>query len=143
MLPSPFIPAGIAANEPMSPDAEAIRIVLQLLRERGMDVVFVGQYTDGERRFRVVEALSHGRAAALATGGSREGSSTGGVLLDAPVVLRDGRLHGMLCCYSPGTDPVITDRHLRSLRHCARLAARLLDNEQVLRDLSRELYSNH
>ena len=46
------------------PDAEAIRIVLEVLRERGMDVVFVGQYTDGERRFRVVEALSHGRAAA-------------------------------------------------------------------------------
>ena len=141
MLSTPSIPAPNSATRTLAPDAEAIRIVLQLLRERGMDVVFVGQYTDGERRFRVVEALSHGRAAAMATGAVGI-SGSGGLLLDAPVVLRDGRLHGMLCCFSPGSDPVATDRDLRALRHCARLAARLLDNEQVLRELSRERYEH-
>ena len=127
-------PAHPAATRP---EAEAIRIVLELLRERGMDVVFVGQYTDGERRFRVVEALSHGRAAAMATAGT--GAATPeGVLLDATIVLRDGRVHGMLCCYSPGSDATRTERDLRALRHGARLAARLLDNEQVLRELQRQ-----
>jgi GAF domain-containing protein len=142
MLSSPLAPAHAAsARAAVAPDAEAIRIVLELLRERGMDVVFVGQYTDGERRFRVVEALSHGRAAAMATGRPVDGNGHG-VLLDTPVVLRDGRVHGMLCCYSAGSDPATTDRDLRSLRHGARLAARLLDNEQVLRELSRQSFSH-
>ncbi len=132
------LPAHRAAT---TPEAEAIRIVLELLRDRGMDVVFVGQYTDGDRRFRVVEALSHGRAAAMATAGSRTAAAEG-VLLDSAVVLRDGRVHGMLCCYSPGNDPARTDRDLRALRHGARLAARLLDNEQVLRELSRQAFSH-
>lgn len=124
-----------------APEAEAIRIVLELLRERGMDAVFVGHYVDGNRRFRVIEALSHGRAAALATT-PVDAAKANGVLLDSPVVLRDGRVHGMLCCYSAGSDPGTTERDLRALRHGARLAARLLDNEQVLRELSRQSVSH-
>ena len=112
----------------------AIRVVLALLREQlGMDVVFVRQYTDGGRRFRVVEALSHGRAAALATG--QDTAEETGVLLEAPVVLPGGRVQGTLCCFSPGAQASETERDLRSLRHGARLAARLLDNEEVLREL--------
>jgi hypothetical protein len=116
---------------------EAIQVVLTMLREQiGMDVVFVRQYTEGERRFRMVEALSHGRAAALATGQASGGEA--GVLLDAPIVLPGGRVHGSLCCFSPGEDAATHARDLRSLRHGARLASRLLDNEQVLRELSRQ-----
>ena len=116
---------------------EAIQVVLGLLRERiGMDVVFVRQFTDGQRRFRIVEALSHGRAAALATGQDAAGES--GVLLDTAIVLPDGRVHGTLCCFSPGDDAGAHERDLRALRHGARLAARLLDNEEVLRELSRQ-----
>jgi hypothetical protein len=116
---------------------QAIQVVLKLLREQlGMDVVHVGQYREGERRFRVVEALQHGPAAALATSPDRRGVS-GGSLIETPIQLPDGSVHGSLCCWSPGDDPVEAERHLRLLRHGARLAARLLDNEQVLRELAR------
>jgi hypothetical protein len=114
----------------------AIRIVLALLREQlGMDVVFLRQFTEGGRRFRIVEALSHGRAAALATG--QDPADETGVLLEESVVLPGGRVHGALCCFSPGVDAARTERDRRSLRHGARLAARLLDNEEVLQELTR------
>ena len=142
MLSSAFrFPSNATGRTVTVPDAEAIRIVLEVLRERGMDVVFVGQYTDGERRSRVVEALSHGRAAAIATGAA-EGQKAEGVLLDTPVVLRDGRVHGVLCCYSAGTDPATTERDLRALRHGARLAGRLLGNGEVVREVSRQSFSH-
>ncbi|WP_332815204.1 hypothetical protein [Ramlibacter sp.] len=111
---------------------DVIRQVLAMLREHGMDVVFVGHYTEGSRRFRVVEALHHGPAAALATGRPAEGATAR--LLEAPVLMRDGSVHGMLCCTS--ADEATAERDLRWLRHGARLAARLLDQEQVLRELS-------
>ena len=53
---------------------------------------------------------------------------------------RDGSVHGMLCCTS--ADEATAERDLRWLRHGARLAARLLDQEQVLRELSAQLL-NH
>jgi hypothetical protein len=121
---------------------QAIQVVLRLLREQlGMDVVHVGQYSDGERRFRVVEALHHGQAAALATAPGQRGPAAG-ELLEAPITLPDGRVEGMLCCHSPGDDPAQAERHLRLLRHGARLAARLLDNEEVLRELARQVPSH-
>src|SRR6476619_799702 len=78
----------------ISPKADrAIHEVLSMLRERlGMDVVFVRHFNDGQRRFRVVEALSHGPAAAMAIGQAR--STPEGILLEEPVVLPDGRVHG-------------------------------------------------
>jgi hypothetical protein len=126
-----------------SPRTEhSIQIVLKLLREQlGMDVVHVGHDWEGDKRFRVVEALQHSPAAALATAPDRRGA-TGGTLVETPIQLPDGSVHGMLCCWSPGEDPVETERHLRLLRHGARLAARLLDNEQVLRELSRQAHSH-
>ena len=117
---------------------EVIREVLAMLKEHGMDVVFVGHYTEGPRRFRVIEALHHGPAAALATGHIAEVAT--GRLLEAPVVMRDGSVHGMLCCTSANESTA--ERDLRWLRHGARLAARLLDQEQVLRELSAQLL-NH
>jgi len=121
---------------PLPGQEEAIRVVLAMLREHGMDVVFVGQFTEGRRRFRVVETLGHGhgRAAALATTGRAEGE--GHSLLEAAVVLRDGRVLGKLCCVSSVSDEAVSARDLRWLRQGALLAARLLDNEQVLRELS-------
>lgn len=131
-------PASQAASD-MTPGSaamtrqDAIREVLAMLREHGMDVVFVGHYTEGSRRFRVVEALEHGPAAAIVTA-QGDGDPAAGRLLEAPVVLRDGRLHGMLCCTS--RDAATAERDLRWLRHGARLATRLLDHEQVMRELS-------
>jgi hypothetical protein len=133
-------PATILGRSPRT--EQAIQVVLKLLREQlGMDVVHVGHYNEGERRFRVVEALQHGPAAAMATNPARAGAM-GGTLVETPIKLPDGRVHGMLCCWTPGDDPAQVERHLRLLRHGAQLAARLLDNEQVLRQLGRQAHSH-
>jgi hypothetical protein len=126
----------------VSPKADrAIQVVLAMLRERlGMDVVFVRHFNDGERRFRVVEALSHGHAAAMAIGQVK--STSEGMLMEEPVVLPDGRVHGCLCGFTADTSPVVVDRQARMLRHGARFAARLLDNEEVLRELGRQALSH-
>jgi hypothetical protein len=108
-------PVGRAAASALNPDADdVVQLVLQMLRERmGMDVVFVSQFGD------------------LPTG------PAGTAPLNIPIVLRDGRIHGMLCCLSFSSSQAIVERDLRSLRYSARLAARLLDNIQILRDLAR------
>ena len=126
----------------VSPKADqAVQVVLAMLRERlGMDVVFVRHFNEGPRRFRVVEALSHGPAAARAIGQATADAE--GMLLEAPVVLPDGRVHGCLCGFTADTTPAIVERHLRSLQHGARLAARLLDNEEVMSELARQALSH-
>lgn len=126
----------------ISPKADrAIQVVLGMLRERlGMDVVFVRHFNDGQRRFRIVEALSHGPAAAMAIGQLK--STPEGLLLEQPVVLPDGRVHGCLCGFTTDTTPMVVDRHIRLLRHGARFAARLLDNEEVMRELGRQALSH-
>lgn len=120
----------------------AVAVVLRLLREHmGMDVAFCAQFTDGQRQFRVVEAEVHGAAAAIAAG--QGAGQANGVPLDTPIVLRNGRVYGRLCCFSRGSDPAVSERDLRSLRYGARLAARLLDNQQVLRELQRTASLQH
>ena len=58
--------------------------------------------------------------------------------LSCPIVLRNGRVYGQLCCLSQADTEAGVQRDLRSLRYSARLAARLLDNLQILRELSRK-----
>jgi len=107
-------PAGAAAAG-LNPDAEeVVGLVLQMLRERmGMDVVFVSGIAD------------------LPPAPGAEPP------LNVPILLRDGRVHGILCCYSLSSSQAVVERDLRSLRYSARLAARLLDNIQILKDLAR------
>jgi hypothetical protein len=69
-------------------------------------------------------------------------STPEGMLLEQPVVLPDGRVHGSLCGFTADTSPPVVDRHLRLLRHGARFAARLLDNEEVMRELGRQALSH-
>ncbi|MGZ5179286.1 MAG: hypothetical protein ACXWC6_01860 [Ramlibacter sp.] len=141
-LPSKPLPLRSSTPRGVSPRADqAIQVVLGMLRERlGMDVVFVRHFNEGARRFRVVEALSHGPAAAMAT--AQAPTQQEGVLLEAPVVLHDGRVHGCLCGYSTETAPASVERQLRLLQHGARFASRLLDNEEVLRELGRQSLSH-
>lgn len=108
-------PARRALSPAAGPEADdVVQLVLQMLRDRmGMDVVFVSGFGD------------------LPTG------SAGTAPLNIPIVLRDGRIHGMLCCLSYSSSQAIVDRDLRSLRYSARLAARLLDNIQILHELAR------
>lgn len=110
-----------------------LRAVLQLLQEQlGLEAVHVSTTVEGGRRFRTVVALRHGLAAALATG--RAGA---GELLEVPVRLRGGALHGQLCCLAPAGAPE-RERVARALRHAAVLAGRLLEHERVLQDLARQ-----
>lgn len=97
----------------VSKDAnDAVALVLQMLRDRmGMDVVFVPPY-------------------------SATPQEAGATPLSIPIVLRDGRIHGQLCCLSQAMNDAGAQRDLRTLRYSARLAARLLDNIQILRELS-------
>ncbi|HZY18488.1 MAG TPA: hypothetical protein VFE82_08400 [Ramlibacter sp.] len=126
-----------AAHRGPAEAEHAIHVVLTMLSEHmGMDVVFVRQFTEGARRFRVVDALGHGPAAALATG-QPAGAGGTGRLLEVNVLLRDGQLHGTLCAFCPEGEVSQAERHVRLLQHGARLAARLLDNEKVLRELAR------
>jgi hypothetical protein len=108
-------PASPAAAGDHNPDAqEVVALVLQMLRDRmGMDVEFVSRM------------------------GDLPPAAAGAPPLSIPIVLRDGRVHGMLCCYSLSSSQAVVERDLRSLRYSARLAARLLDNLQILRDLAR------
>jgi len=139
-LSSPFPRRRAAAHAtPGLEDAaeQAIQVVLAMLREQtGMDVVFVRDVREGSRRFRIVDALGHGPAAALATASAPAADL--GMLLEAPVVLRDGTVHGHLCGHAPHQEAASAERRLRALRHGAQLAARLLENEKVLRQLSRQ-----
>ena len=144
-MPATFRSPPAAAHRPRSgagapPSGEvdaSVKLVLRMLREHmAMDVAFVAQFSDGQRQFRVVESEVHGAAAAIAAG--QGAGLVGGVALDAPIMLRDGRVYGRLHCFSRGSNPALADRDLRSLRYAARLAARLLDNQQVLRELQRE-----
>lgn len=123
-------PAAAAADD--APGA-GLRAVLQLLQEQlGLEAVHVSTTVEGGRRFRTVVALRHGLAAALATG--RAGA---GELLEVPVRLRGGALHGQLCCLAPAGGPE-RERAARALRHAAVLAGRLLEHERVLQDLARQ-----
>jgi hypothetical protein len=140
--PDPARPRRPGTMRGVSPKADrAVQGVLAMLRERlGMDVVFVRHFNDGERRFRIVEALSHGPAAALAIGQAT--TTPEGMLLEQPVVLPDGRVHGCLCGFTADTSAAVVERQMRLLRHGARFAARLLDNEEVMRELGRQALSH-
>lgn len=131
-------PAQASRDEVSTDTQEVMQIVLRLLRERmGMDVVFVSPYAEGARRIHGDDAGNYGSATptAIATDGTE--AALAAKPLSTPVILRDGRLYGMLCCMRPEDNPLIAERDLRSLRYSAQLAARLLDNLQVLRDLNR------
>ena len=144
-MPATYRPPSVASGRPrtlagsvQAGEVDAsVKLVLRMLREHmDMDVAFVAQFSDGQRQFRVVESEVHGAAAAIAAG--QGAGLVDGVALDAPIMLRDGRVYGRLYCFSRGADAAVAARDLRSLRYAARLAARLLDNQQVLRELQRE-----
>src|SRR3954469_22664429 len=103
MLTAELTPQPVARLVPPA-QQEVVRVVLTMLQEHGMDVVFVGAYSEGTRRFRVVEAVQHGPAAAIATG------TQGGTLIEEPIVLRNGQVLGRLCCCKAAADAAGAER---------------------------------
>jgi GAF domain-containing protein len=144
----------------------ALAEVLRMLRDHmKMDVVFVSQFTGGRREFRWVvtdtpviqpgdsdpieqswcQRVVLGRlpeliedASVLPRGLAPQPDFPIGTHLSTPIVMRDGRVYGTLCCFSFGVNEEVTQQNLRQLRYAARLAARTLDQEQVMRQLSRQ-----
>ena len=132
----------------------AVPEVLRLLRERmKMDVVFVSEFTGGERVFRSVdqapgqELIAEGGSdpleaswcqrvvdgrmpelvadvpAAQARGEVPEAPIAIGTHLSTPIVLDDGQVYGTLCCFSFGVNPGVTQQDVKTLRYTAQLTA--------------------
>jgi hypothetical protein len=131
-----------------------VQDVLRLLRERlGMDVVFVSEFTGGQRMFRYVDHLPGATPVRAGEGNPLEESwcqrvvdgrlpelmrdaaefvDSGdapvpgmpvGTHLSTPVRLPNGEAYGTLCCFSVGVKPGVGEADLRNLRYTAKLLA--------------------
>lgn len=131
-----------------------VQEALHILRERlSMDVVFVSQFKDGRRTFRVVDTdprhtivqagqsdpleqswcqyVVDGRLPQLVkdaqpfidAGTVPPTDFEIGTHLSTPVILQNGEVYGTLCCFSASVHPRITELDLRRLQVTAQLLA--------------------
>jgi len=153
----------VATAEGADPEIdEVIPKVLRKLREAThLDVVFVGQFKDGQRVFQYVDMEGDPPMITPGMGEPVEQSWCERVVdgrlpqyvpdryalppeadvpatrvpigthLSAPIVLSDGRVYGTLCCFSYGVTTTITERDMRRLRFTAELAAHHLEKQQA------------
>jgi len=136
----------------------SVRQVLKLLRDRmKMDVVFVSEFTGGQRVFRQVEQapgqeviaaggsdpletswcqrVVDGRLPELmpdarpfiASGAAPAAPFPIGTHLSTPIVLENGDVYGTLCCFSFGANEGINEGDLKKLRYSAQLTAQKID----------------
>lgn len=134
--------------------------LLHAMRQRmEMDVVFVSEFVDGRRMFRYVDAAP-GAPDVQAGGSSPAEESVCqrivegrvpelvqdlaalpaedlpgmpfrvGAHLSTPIVLKDRRVYGTLCCFSAAPNPDLVQADLDKLRMCATLVARKIDLSQ-------------
>lgn len=134
---------------------DAVPEVLKQLREKlRMDVVFVSEFVDGQRVFRMVDRragaplISEGDSSALETSYCQRvvdgrlpelvpdisslpiGTDLPpapfrvGAHLSTPIVLDDGNVYGTLCCFSTAPNDRLRKKDLDTLRLCAKLVAR-------------------
>lgn len=145
-------------------DGSVPRALRELRDGLGMDVVFVSEFRDGQRRFRHVDARPGTDAPARGAGDPLEASYCQRVVdgrlpplmrdawteqpegvrpttpfrvgahLSTPVVLSDGSVYGTLCTYSHSANPLLRDSDLALLRRHAELVARKVN---FLRGLGR------
>ncbi|MDP3253728.1 MAG: GAF domain-containing protein [Hydrogenophaga sp.] len=143
---------------------QSVSQVLRLLRDRmKMDVVFVSEFTDGQRVMRQVAAgdppvVKPGDAAPLEASwcqrvvdgrlprfiaDARALSASAALLKDVPfpigthistpIVLQSGDIYGTLCCFSFHAQGKPDPEDLKKLEFTARLAAQKLDQRRVVR----------
>ena len=140
---------------------DSVPELLHAMRQRtAMDVVFVSEFVDGRRMFRYVDAepgapgiqagasdpaeesvcqrIVEGRVpelvhdlAALPADELPETPFRVGAHLSTPIVLKDRRVYGTLCCFSAAPRPDLVQADLDKLRLCATLMARKLDLSEV------------
>ncbi|GAA2726525.1 sensor domain-containing phosphodiesterase [Cellulomonas aerilata] len=152
---APGHPAGDAADDGAAgPADELIQAALAGAREfLGMDVAFVGEFTEDLRVFRHVADDGHGpvrvgaahrledtfcqrvvdgRLPSLMTdaGANLEAAALPvtrvlpvGAHLSVPITLPDGRLYGTLCAFSADPMPELSEQHLGALRLLSALLA--------------------
>ncbi len=144
---------------------EVLGILRQALR---MDVVFVSQFVNGRRTFKVVDngpgktllvagqsdPLEESWCQYVVDGRIPEFVKDAGPLIDAgqvprprnrigthvstPVVLRNGNVYGTLCCFSTTVNDDASPLDLRRLQITARHLAQHLDATPAARELSLE-----
>ena len=137
---------------------DSVPQVLRLLRDHmKMDVVFVSEFTGGQRVFRQVEqtpgqeVIAQGEADPLESSWCQRvvdgrlpelipdarpliarGQAPGapfaiGTHLSTPIVLENGDVYGTLCCFSFSVNEAINEGDLKKLRYSAQLTAQKID----------------
>jgi hypothetical protein len=136
---------------------DSVPELLHAMRERmAMDVVFVSEFLDGRRMFRYVDAAADAPDVQPGTSNAAEESVCQRVVqgrvpqlvhdlgalpredlpempfrvgahLSTPIVLKDSRVYGTLCCFSAAPRPDLVQADLDKLRLCATLVARKID----------------
>lgn len=144
------------------PPRGAVEDALQRLRALfELDVVFVAEFTEGQRVFRFVERVAGATPVHPGMGGALElslcqrvvdGRLPGfvhdvsalgpdvdlpplpiriGTHLSTPVVMDDGQVFGTLCGFTAVPNPSLHAEDLDTLRECARLVARKLEHARA------------
>jgi GAF domain-containing protein len=123
----------------------------------GMDVVFVSEFVEGHRVFRFADSTGRGPSLRPGASDPLEetfcqrvvdGRLPGfiedathlrvgrdvpptpfavGTHLSTPIVLKDGRTYGTLCCFSTTPNPLLRESDLLLLRQSAQLVARKIE----------------
>ncbi len=152
---SELLVATAESSDPLLDDS--VSQLLRSMRERmQMDVVFVSEFIDGQRMFRYVDAapgapqlepgdsnpaeesvcqqVVQGRVPELVKNLSAEPLEglpplpfRIGAHLSTPIVMKDRRVYGTLCCFSAAPRPDLVRADLDKLRMCATLVARKVE----------------
>lgn len=155
VLISELLVATADASDPLLD--EAVSKLLHMVRVRmAMDVVFVSEFIDGKRMFRFVDVAPDAPAIRAGESNPAEESVCQRVVegrvpelvhdlakvpaetlpeipfrigahLSTPIVLKDRRIYGTLCCFSAAPRPELVQADLEKLRMCAQLVARKVE----------------
>ena len=136
---------------------DTVAEVLRAMRQRmQMDVVFVSEFVAGQRMFRFVDAAPGAPAIEPGASNPAEESVCRRVVegrvpesvrnlsampsdqlpplpfpigahLSTPIVMKDKRVYGTLCCFSAAPRPDLVQADLDKLRMCATLVARKVE----------------
>lgn len=133
---------------------EMLRLLREHLK---MDVIFISEFVDGQRIFRRVQSRPGAPPIEAGQGDPLEQSFCQRVIdgrlpslihdvpalanfaelpvtpfrvgahLSTPIVLRDGRIYGTLCCFSEAANAALTRQDLRKMELSAKLTALKID----------------
>ena len=152
---SDLLVATAESSDPLLDDS--VSELLRAMRQRmKMDVVFVSEFVDGQRMFRFVDAAPGAPAIEPGASNPAEESVCQRVVegrvpelvrhlsampadqlpplpfpigahLSTPIVMKDKRVYGTLCCFSAAPRPELVQADLDRLRMCATLVARKVE----------------